>query len=380
MDDETLHQRLAANLDDDGLRMLCQHLVGRTPACHDLDAARLTGKGIEGRTRSLVSYCRMRQSRTALLDSLHEVDPNILGADYPAWREWTIAQDAIPPPPTGPHSSERRQRHKAQLKSLISAMYDAAIVADWPQVISISAAIAELHPGGQLPQNAVVAVSMWLGDAYYTMGDYRQALTGYTNAINGGRMAVAYCKRGNAYYARRRYNLAMEDYNRAIRVQPDYSGAYYGRGSVYFMRGQCVAAIIEYNLVIELDPGFALAYYQRGSAYDQLGYYKQAFADYGRAIHYDQSLAAPAYNRRGNIRYARKHYGEAMEDYNRAIRADPSFASAYFNRANLYLRQGERLKASRDYAKAVELSADAALKAEAEQALQGLGVEVTSSI
>ena len=41
---------------------------------------------------------------------------------------------------------------------------------------------------------------------------------------------MAYYGRGNAYYNLGKYQLAIDDYSRAIRINPNYAGAYFNRG------------------------------------------------------------------------------------------------------------------------------------------------------
>jgi tetratricopeptide (TPR) repeat protein len=48
---------------------------------------------------------------------------------------------------------------------------------------------------------------------------------------------MSYYNRGNAYRKLSQYQQAVEDYNEAILLQPDYVLAYTNRGGVYFNQG-----------------------------------------------------------------------------------------------------------------------------------------------
>ena len=56
------------------------------------------------------------------------------------------------------------------------------------------------------------------------------------------------------------YDRAIEDYNRAIDLNPDHADAYSNRGLVCEIKGDYDRAIEDYNKAIELKPDLAEAY------------------------------------------------------------------------------------------------------------------------
>jgi tetratricopeptide (TPR) repeat protein len=109
---------------------------------------------------------------------------------------------------------------------------------------------------------------------------------------------IAYDRRGNAYYTLGNYRQAIEDYGRLIEIRPDLAGAYLNRGVAYNGLGNYKQAIDDYSRAIKIKPDFADAYNNRGNAYAGLGNFKQAIEDYGRTIEIKPDLAE-AYNNRG---------------------------------------------------------------------------------
>ena len=95
---------------------------------------------------------------------------------------------------------------------------------------------------------------------------------------------LAYNNRGVVYKGLGNYRQAIEDYNRAIEIKPDYAEAYNNRGNAYNGLGNYRQAIEDYNRAIEIKPDYADAYNNRGIAYNSLGNYRQAIEDYDRAI------------------------------------------------------------------------------------------------
>ena len=67
-------------------------------------------------------------------------------------------------------------------------------------------------------------------------------------------------------------------------MKPDYPGIYNLRGNMYYKKGQIDKAIDDYTRAIEINPGFATAYYNRGSAYNFEGRIDIASHDYKKAL------------------------------------------------------------------------------------------------
>lgn len=67
--------------------------------------------------------------------------------------------------------------------------------------------------------------------------------------------APAYDNRGFRYHALGEYEKALENFTEAIRVDPNYAIAYASRGSTYHVMGEYEKAAQAYNEAIRLDPG-----------------------------------------------------------------------------------------------------------------------------
>ena len=80
---------------------------------------------------------------------------------------------------------------------------------------------------------------------------------------------------------------AFEDFNRAIKIDPQLAGGYLGRANTLNMMGRYGESIEDYNTVLEIDPKLANAYINRGSAYSHLEKYEKAIADYEKGLGLD---------------------------------------------------------------------------------------------
>ncbi len=80
--------------------------------------------------------------------------------------------------------------------------------------------------------NSTVLVSK--GAAYQRLEDYNNALNDYSKAlILNPKNAEAYLYRGFLYYQQEDYQTAMGDFNQALEIDPENPFAYYNRGMIY---------------------------------------------------------------------------------------------------------------------------------------------------
>jgi protein O-mannosyl-transferase len=104
------------------------------------------------------------------------------------------------------------------------------------------------------------------------------SLFDYTLRVTN-RNSIMHNNRGNAHLERGSYVQAIEDYDRAIEINPIYAAAYHNRGLAYGILGEHSRAIGDFDRAIEIDPKYAMSYYHRGMALGNLGRYEQAYED-----------------------------------------------------------------------------------------------------
>ena len=114
---------------------------------------------------------------------------------------------------------------------------------------------------------------------------------------DGKREASTYNNRGQAFEREGLYDRAIEEYTRAILIDPTFAEAYLGRGWAHEAKGNHGQAIRNYGEAIGLNASLAEAHYARGWAHEQLGQRDRAIEDYGEAIR-----IAPDY---GDARFSR---------------------------------------------------------------------------
>ena len=117
----------------------------------------------------------------------------------------------------------------------------------------------------------------------------------------------------------RLYTEAIEDYDRAIELDPDFKEAYNHRGLAKFYLNDFLGAISDYDKALELDPKFIEAYYNRGLTGYNARNYIGCIPDFDKVIELDEK-DADAYFMRGLAKtfVAKINIDSACEDFRKA--------------------------------------------------------------
>jgi tetratricopeptide (TPR) repeat protein len=160
--------------------------------------------------------------------------------------------------------------------------------------------------------------------------------------------------RGVEYFKQGQDNKAIAEYNKAIRLNPNFAEPYFNRGAIYASRGNYHQAIADNSRAIALNPNIALAYANRATSYAHIGKYEQALSDINRSIELGLN-DAEVYCDRGVIYGEYKEYVQAICDFNLSINLSPNNAKAYYNRGVAYFKRGNFDPAWEDVHKAEAL-------------------------
>jgi tetratricopeptide (TPR) repeat protein len=203
------------------------------------------------------------------------------------------------------------------------------------------------------------------GVAYSSAAE--RAIAACTQIISSGgqgkvQLAEAYLSRGNAHVDKANtsqvvqlpeFELAIADYNEAIRLNSNHAIAFNNRGAMYAAKREYDRAIADYSEAIRLDPNYAVAHRNRAFSYSRKGDYDAALADYSEVIR-----LSPTYEAiidRGLTFEHKRDYKSAIADFTAAILLEPSRANGLYWRAEAYNEMGEIDKALADYRAIVKL-------------------------
>jgi tetratricopeptide (TPR) repeat protein len=172
-------------------------------------------------------------------------------------------------------------------------------------------------------------------------------------------IAAAYDKRGIEYFKRAEYDLALRDYEEALRLNPALASAHNNRGLVYENRRQFDLAIQSFDAAIKLNPRSVAALINRGNAFVRSGEFGRALQNFNQAIALDPTSAAAVLGR-GNVYAAASQYNRALDEYDRGIALNPKFALIFANRGWTYIALRQFDLAAADFDEAIRLEPTAA--------------------
>ena len=159
---------------------------------------------------------------------------------------------------------------------------------------------------------------------------------------------------GNVLKTLGRFAEALDSYDRALAVKPDYVAVIAKRGQVLRDMGRLEDALAATEQALALKSDYAEALSSRGVILSDLGRYDQALASYDRALAVARDFP-DVWNNRALTLKDMKRLVEALASVERALALHPGFAEAHNNRGVILFelrRMGEAL-ASYDQALAL---------------------------
>lgn len=168
-------------------------------------------------------------------------------------------------------------------------------------------------------------------DEYNDLFKMTENYIGVIGASGGKVRPADLLARGVAYSMLKNYKAAIEDFDRIIAENPEFTIAYISRGVAKFEDAK-----------LQEDQRLAMLEIA------------QAAADFDAASKLDPRLIHAWFNK-GFILYSQRDYSGASECFTKAIELDPEFGAAYYNRGLCYLSTGKKNEAFNDLSRAGEL-------------------------
>jgi tetratricopeptide (TPR) repeat protein len=139
-------------------------------------------------------------------------------------------------------------------------------------------------------ENAQIRILIQSGNAKVRNKDYDGAIADFTEAIKIGKdlpdmlRSGPYINRGMAYEKKGDLDAAVDDLNKAIKIQSNNVYAYHDRGEIYRKRNDLENAIADFNKAIKVNSKFAPAYRSRGLVLLSQGQDAEAQLDFDKFL------------------------------------------------------------------------------------------------
>ena len=175
---------------------------------------------------------------------------------------------------------------------------------------------------------------------------YRDAVTLYKNTLAGNPSCwLADYNLGVLLADSGRSDEAIQYFQAALQLKPDYAEAYNNLGMVILNRGEPGEAVQLLEKAVGIKPKYAEAHTNLGVALMNLGRSEDAMAHFQKAVAVDSRFPEAHYNL-GNALLIAGRPTEAIEQYEAALKLRDNFCEAYANMA-MALAKLNRLEEAR---------------------------------
>ncbi len=197
-----------------------------------------------------------------------------------------------------------------------------------------------------------------LGNRYQPKGLLDEAIEQYQAALRlKPDYVAAHNNLGIAYQSKGLLDQAIEQYQATLRLKPDFAEAHDNLGNVYKSKGLLDQAIEQYQTALRLKPDYAEGHYNLGIAYQSKGLLDQAIEQYQTALRLKPDYVE-AHNNLANVYQSKGLSDQAIEQYQTALRLKPDSVEAHNNLANVYKSKGLLDQAIEQYQTALRLKPD----------------------
>jgi tetratricopeptide (TPR) repeat protein len=198
-----------------------------------------------------------------------------------------------------------------------------------------------------------------LSRIYLKIGEYEKAEQLFKN-IADIKPAESSFGIGTIYAERKRYEYALNEFNRSIKENPQFESAWNGKANALGQLGKYDEAIKAYDEATRLNPEYEAAWKNKGYALIHQEKYDEAVKAFNEATSKDYSYA-DAWNGKGIALGRLGKYNEAIKAYDEAIRLDPNYADAWNGKGIALGQLGKYDEAIKSYDEAIRLDPNYAM-------------------
>lgn len=164
----------------------------------------------------------------------------------------------------------------------------------------------------------------------------------YDTDSSATNQARAHTELGAAYFQERKYEIALDEFNIAIKIDDDYAMAYNGLGMVHAALGETNKADAAFKKALQLQPKSSESHNNYGNFLCNNGRYDESI------YHFLESVKNPlyttphlAYTNAGICAVRKKDVASAESYFTKALQIQPLTYAAAYQLANLQFNRGE---------------------------------------
>ena len=173
------------------------------------------------------------------------------------------------------------------------------------------------------------------------------------NEQNSGSNAADFFERGEAFYAENKYKEAINEYNKALEVEPDNAEYYNSRGVAYYGLERYYYAISDFINAIRLKSNYAMAYYNLAQCKNNLQDYDSGLDDVKNSILYNPEFCS-AFNLKGLLYNNLEEADSAYLAFEEAYQCNPEIPLYSYNMGYMQYSSGNYQNAINHFEEAVE--------------------------
>jgi len=216
----------------------------------------------------------------------------------------------------------------------------------------------------KFPENTVALLKS--AELYFLVRQYQKAIDQVNKALKvDAALAKGYFLKGSIYRESGDTARAISSLETAIEQDNQYEDAYYDLGIIYAARRNPIA-LEYYNNVLRVNPNNEDARYARARLLQDVNKPDEAIAEYSAILLKNKKCDICYYNMGAIYIEMKKDNEKAVEYFSKAIEINPEYVGAYFARGYSYSKMDKKDKAKADYEACLRISPNY------EAALEGL--------
>ncbi|MDG2140659.1 MAG: tetratricopeptide repeat protein [Gammaproteobacteria bacterium] len=172
----------------------------------------------------------------------------------------------------------------------------------------------------------------------FDQGNFELSLKGAKGLLmKFPKSATLYCIQGASQSGLKQFDSAMNSFENALQINPNYANAYNNMANAQKDYGDLRAAIDNYGKAIEINESYVTAYINRGNAHRAMCDFKEMINDFNKAKYLDPKNDQIYLNLAIGLQDIGK-IKEASDNYKKALEYQPASYLSFFRLHSTYYR------------------------------------------